>query len=242
VPIVILARTEQVRQAILSQIVSGQLRPGQRLLEARLSKELGVSQATVNAALQDLHNQGLVTKVLNRSTNVNRYTRSEIEKLFAVRLVLEPTAAAAAAAVWTEEARLRLTEQVDHMRRAARSKSLERFCLADYTFHQEIYRQSQNSFLQQACQAIAAAPFAYILCDHLEALPTDYLALAEDHQDLILAIQEGPETAAKMTRARIEQWLSLSIRALELAAREPSVSVEGGTAAQPAAPAEAGQL
>src|SRR5215467_1021829 len=90
--IVSLTKAEQVRQAILVQILSGELRPGQRLLEAQLSKELGVSQATVNAALQDLHNQGLVTKLLNRSSNVSRYALEDIERLFAVRVLLEPAA------------------------------------------------------------------------------------------------------------------------------------------------------
>ncbi|MBV8820136.1 MAG: GntR family transcriptional regulator, partial [Acidobacteriaceae bacterium] len=85
--IISFSKTEQVRQAILLQILSGHLRPGQRLLEAKLSKELGVAQATVNAALLDLHDQGIVTKLLNRSTNVNQYTANDIDKLFSVRLV-----------------------------------------------------------------------------------------------------------------------------------------------------------
>lgn len=213
--IITLTKAEQVRQAILLQILSGEFRPGQRLLEGQLSKELGVSQATVNGALQDLHNQGLVTKLLNRSTNVSRYTRREIENLFAVRLVLEPAAAAAVSKVWRTEIEDRLQEQVDLMRRAARKKDLAKFCLADYQFHQEVYRSAANSFLIQACQAIAAAPFAYVLCDHLEALPTDYLALAEDHQDLISAMGTDPEKATHVTRSRIEAWLDHSLRALE---------------------------
>lgn len=211
----ILTRTEQVRRAILHQILSGTLRPGERLIEARLSKELGVSQATVNAALQDLHNQGLVTKLLNRSSNVSRYSLADIEKLFAVRLLLEPAAVAAVSAAWSREAQDCLQEQVDLMRRAARTRDLTRWGIADYTFHQEIYRLSGNPYLMQAAQAIAAAPFAYILCDHLEALPTDYLAMAEDHQEVVLAIAEGSETAARVTRRHIEQWLDHSRRALQ---------------------------
>jgi DNA-binding GntR family transcriptional regulator len=222
--IVSLSKTEQVRQAILFQILSGALRPGERLLEAKLSKELGVSQATINAALQDLHNQGLVKKLLNRSTRVSRYTQAEIEKLFNVRLILEPAAAEAVSLSWSEEAHSRLRDQVDLMRRAARAKDLAKFCLADFTFHQEVYLLTGNSFLIQACQAIAAAPFAYILCDHLEALPTDYLALAEDHQDIILAMQDSPEAAANITRERILQWREYSSRAL---------SAPSHTAAQP---------
>lgn len=215
-PIQTLTKVEQVRQAILVDILSGVFRPGQRLLEAKLSKELGVSQATVNAALLDLHNQGLVTKAMNRSTNVNRYNQAALDNLFAVRSVLEPAAAAAVAARWSNQARESLREYVDQMRRAARAKDLPKFCLADYTFHQEIYRLTGNSFLIQACQAIAAAPFAYLLCDTQSPLPTDYLALAEDHQDLILAMEEGPEPAERVMSSRIEQWRQHSFRALEL--------------------------
>lgn len=220
----ILTRTEQVRRAILHQILSGTLRPGERLLEGKLAKELGVSQATVNAALQDLHNQGLVTKLLNRSTNVSRYTLADIEKLFVVRLLLEPAAVAALSANWSKEAEECLQEQVNQMRRAARTKDLSKWGIADYTFHQEVYRFSGNPYLLQASQAIAAAPFAYILCDHLEALPTDYLAMAEDHQDVLTAISEGPEAAAQVTRHHIELWLDHSRRALPGVAAKSSPS------------------
>src|ERR1700736_5326882 len=96
-PITTITKVEQVRRAILYQIFSGALQPGQRLVEAKLANELGVSQATVNAALQDMHNQGIVNKMLNRFSEVSRYTFREIENLFSVRLILEPEAAAVAA-------------------------------------------------------------------------------------------------------------------------------------------------
>src|SRR5450759_4499370 len=133
----VLSKAEKVRRAILAEILSGRLRPGERLLEARLSKELGVSQATVNVALQDLHNQGLVTKLLNRSTNVSRYTLADIEKLFVVRLLLEPAAVAALSANWSKEAEECLQEQVNQMRRAARTKDLSKWGIADSTFNKE---------------------------------------------------------------------------------------------------------
>jgi DNA-binding GntR family transcriptional regulator len=213
----VLSKSEQVRQAILMEILSGALRPGERLLEAKLSKELGVSQATVNAALQDLHNQGLVTKLLNRSSNVSRYTLADIEKLFAVRVLLEPSAAAAVAANWNKKARECLLEQVDQMRRAAKAHDMARWGIADYKFHQEIYRLTGNPFLIQSAQAIAAAPFAYILCDHPESLPTDYRAMAEDHYKIILAMEKGPAEAARIVSGCIERWLDHSRRALQTA-------------------------
>ena len=219
-----ISKSEQVCQAILLQILCGQVLPGQRLIEAKLAAELNVSQATVNAALQDLHNQGLVTKRMNRSTKVNRYTRIEIDNLFRVRLALEPVAAGLAAEKFCEEAQSKLQEQVDEMRRAARKRDLAKFCLADYLFHQEVYKQSGNSFLVKACQAISSAPFAYILCDHLDWLPADYLMVAEDHQAIIQAMEDGPETAANVTRERIAEWLRYSLRALERDPKAPAAT------------------
>lgn len=219
-PISPVTKVDQVRHAILEMIFSGGLQPGQRLVEARLAADLAVSQATVNSALQDLHDQAIVSKLLNRSTNVCRYTDREIENLFSVRLILEPEAAAAASRRLTAEGRAALEKQVDGMRQAATANDLPHFCLADYTFHQELYRITANPVLIQACQAIAAAPFAYILCDCPSALPTDYRSLAEDHMDVILALEQGPEAAAEITRDRIQAWRTHSVRALESLAAE----------------------
>lgn len=220
VKIVSISRVEQVRQAILTEIVRGHLSPGERLVEAKLSKELGVSQATVNAALQDLHNQGLVTKLLNRSTNVNRYTSEDIQNLFTARMVLEPAAAEAVARIWSSDAERALIKCVEEMRRSAHTNDAGDWCIADYRFHQEVYSLTGNRFLRQAGQAIAAAPFAYILCGRLQPLPADdYPSMAEEHYDMIAAMRAGPETAVRVTRERILKWHQHSMLVLNSAQR-----------------------
>lgn len=213
-PIAPITRIDQVSHAVLEMIFSGQLRPGERLVEARLAAQFGVSQATVNAALQTLHDQAIVTKIPNRSTNVCLYAEREIDNLFSVRLLLEPAASEAVSRRFSPEIRAALLRPVEAMRSAARDADLPRFCLADYNFHQELYRQTDNPVLIQACQAIAAAPFAFVLCDHPSALPTDYTRLAEDHYEVILALEQGPEAAAEITRDRVGAWRKHSERAL----------------------------
>ncbi|MFN3325049.1 MAG: GntR family transcriptional regulator [Bryobacteraceae bacterium] len=214
-PIVSVPKAERVRQAILEMIFNGTLTAGQRVIEAKLGEQLGVAQATVNAALQDLHNQGIVTKLLNRSTTVNCFTHREIDELFRVRTVLEPAAAAAASSQLTPEGLAALWGHVERMRSAARSRDLPLFCLTDYSFHQELYQLSNNRFLIQACQAISAAPFAYILCGSAPALPTDYEALAEDHAEVVSAIERGPAAARRFTLEKIANWKAHSAHALE---------------------------
>lgn len=205
-------KIEQVREAIVRQILSGELTAGQRLLEAKLARELNVSQATVNGALQDLHKQGLVNKLQNRSTNVCRYQQADLENLFEVRMVLEPLAVEAVSRRWSEDILAQLREKVDNMRRAARMKDVAKFSIADYAFHQEIYKRTGNAHLTTACEAISAGPLAFILCDGLRALPTDYLALAEDHQDIVLAMQDGPAIANRVVRERLLEWRQHSLR------------------------------
>jgi len=213
-PIIPVSRVDQVRGAVLHRIFAGLLQPGQRIIEAKLAGELGVSQATVNAALQDMHNQGIVNKMANRFTKVSQYTSQDIENLFSVRLSLEPAAAAVVARVLNDDALSQLHYHVEQMRGAARHTDVPGFCLADYRFHQTMYAISGNSFLIQACQAIAAAPFAYILCGGAKGLPADYQALAEDHHLIVTELQKGPEAAAQTTRERIEAWRLHSVHAL----------------------------
>jgi DNA-binding GntR family transcriptional regulator len=217
-PIIPVTRVDQVRGAVLLRIFAGLLKPGQRIVEAKLASELGVSQATVNAALQDMHNQGIVNKMANRFTKVSQYTSQEIENLFSVRLILEPAATAEVARLLDDDALNQLHSHVNQMRGAAQRTDVPAFCLADYRFHQTIYSLSANSFLIQACQAIAAAPFAYILCGGAKGLPVDYQSLAEDHQLIIAELQNGPEAAARTTRERIEAWRLHSVHALNSAA------------------------
>ena len=202
------SKIELARDAILAELAVGRLRPGERLLEIRLSEQLGVSQATVNAALQDLHRQGVVTKLLNRSTSVNRYTMAEIQCLFEVRLALEPLAARDVAARWSAEVETALRRRLEVMERAAKGPDVGDWCLADYRYHLEVYSQSDNRFLIQAGQAIAAVPFAYIMCDSLRALPSDNFALMTgEHRAQIEAFARGPEVAEQQTREYILKWL-----------------------------------
>jgi len=203
-----ISRVDQVLQAILTEILRGRMAPGERLYEAKLSAELGVSQATVNAALQDLHNQGVVTKVLNRSTNVSKYTLDDLEKLFSVRSVLEPLAVEGLAARWTPEAETRLMSYIDQMRTAARDADLGRWYRADCDFHREIYVLCGNAFLLRASLAIAAAPFAYLLCDQLRMRPDYYTFMTEEHVQIVEAMKLGPEAAGRVIRESIGTWQS----------------------------------
>ncbi|HEY0236446.1 MAG TPA: GntR family transcriptional regulator [Afipia sp.] len=87
------AVVDQIRQGL----ANGRYVPGQRLVEADLSRTMAVSRGPLREALKLLSSEGLVELVPNRGAIIKRLTRSELNDLFAIRAALESLAAGLAA-------------------------------------------------------------------------------------------------------------------------------------------------
>ncbi|MBS1694964.1 MAG: GntR family transcriptional regulator [Actinobacteria bacterium] len=70
-------------------ILSGALRPGEKIIEEQLCADLGISRAPLREALRLLAQQGLVEQLPRRGSRVADWSRSDILQLFALRHVLE---------------------------------------------------------------------------------------------------------------------------------------------------------
>src|SRR6266567_4739152 len=81
---------------LFDAILRGELVPGERIVEGKLARLLGVAQSTLREALQQLEHQGLVRKSDRRGTFVSRLSVRDLEDLYVVRLELEPLAASLA--------------------------------------------------------------------------------------------------------------------------------------------------
>ncbi|MEW2404839.1 GntR family transcriptional regulator [Streptomyces griseoviridis] len=96
----------QLRQAILH----GEMAPAQRLVENELAEQLGVTRASIRAALIDLEAQGLVERIRNRGSRVRVVTVEEAVAITECRMALEGLCAAKAATLVTDEQIAELTE------------------------------------------------------------------------------------------------------------------------------------
>jgi len=76
---------ERLRQAILA----GDMAPGQRLIEEELAGMLGVTRASLRAALFDLAADGLVERIPNRGARVRAVTLDEAVAITECRMALE---------------------------------------------------------------------------------------------------------------------------------------------------------
>jgi len=103
-----------LRQAILS----GDLAPGQRLVEEELAGTLGVTRQSLRAALLDLTADGLVERIPNRGARVRVVTTEEAVAITECRMALEALCAAKAAERVTDEEAAQLRELAEELKRS----------------------------------------------------------------------------------------------------------------------------
>ena len=90
--------SELVYQSLLEAILSGQLAAGHPVSELAVSRQLDVSRTPVHEAIGQLIKDGLVHQEANCRPVVASFTSADISDIFDMRLLLEPAAAAGAAA------------------------------------------------------------------------------------------------------------------------------------------------
>lgn len=80
---------ETVTGRLREDILSGELAPGDRIVEEQLTRRFGISRAPLREALRLLSQQGLVEHMPRRGVRVATVSEAEVDELFELRDVLE---------------------------------------------------------------------------------------------------------------------------------------------------------
>src|SRR5271157_2902875 len=141
---------EIIRQAI----TSGDLSPGDRIVELQLAKRLGVGNTAVSEALFELERTGLVTRIPNKGSFITKMTMEDAQQIFRVRKELEGLAIELASERMLAADLDTLQGFVDAMKTAAEASDFERFYQNDLEFHQTIWRLSGNRYLASSLETL----------------------------------------------------------------------------------------
>ncbi|WP_432502910.1 GntR family transcriptional regulator [Kineococcus arenarius] len=150
------AGTRIALEALRAALLSGDLAPGQRLVEAELAASHGVSRASVRAALMDLAAEGLVERIPNRGARVRVVTVEEAVAITECRMVLEGLCAAKAA------------ERVDDEQAAALT-ALGRQLQQSVADGEPVVYSARNRELHRLVREISGQEVATGLLDRLNA-------------------------------------------------------------------------
>jgi len=203
--LVTVARTvlrEQVKEILLERILRGELESGERLVETRLARELGTSQAPVREALRDLQLMRLVESEPFRGARVRAVDDEQLLPVFPVRMVLEELAAREAAR--RANGRVRpLERELKAMRAAAGAGDWRTQISHDLAFHRAVMEMADNEPLLQSWLVLGievSTAFATYWTYW------DQLDLAEFHVPIIEAIRAGdPARAGAEARKHVRR-------------------------------------
>ena len=141
------SKRDRVVDLLRKAIMDGSLVPGEQIVESRVARQLGVSQAPVREALALLERQGLVVKVNHRGTFVSRLHARELRELFSLRAVLDAFSAKLAAKHATDKDIAQLRQILSRMKVAEDAGDLARLTDAHLELHETIYRLSGHQLL-----------------------------------------------------------------------------------------------
>jgi DNA-binding GntR family transcriptional regulator len=139
---------ERVHEVILQRILSGQLRPGQRLDPDELCRDLGVSRTPVKDAISRLAAEGMLEVSPRRGTCVVSMTSEDALELLDVRKMIEAHAAERAVANATPADIVKIDKMVEHLKSFMVGDGYAdyfAFLIEDHEMHSYIVRLAGNS-------------------------------------------------------------------------------------------------
>ncbi|MGH8784522.1 MAG: GntR family transcriptional regulator [Cupriavidus necator] len=141
---------EQVRDAILDEIASGQMPPGERIIQEQIAQALGVSRQPVQQALMLLRNQGVLRDAPGRGLIVAPLDAEHVQHMYDMRAVIEGLACRRAALFHGPQAARQGAALIEAGRKAVASGSVVRMIAADMRFHEFLYSLSGNPLIAPA--------------------------------------------------------------------------------------------
>lgn len=180
-------RGQQVVEALRSAIISGRFAPGERLIEARLSRELGTSRGPVREALRQLENEGLVMSFPYRGAVVVGVSDEEVhEVLIPIRLTLERYSWALALDELTDDDFAELGKQIWLMEQAGKADDLLKLVEADLAFHEIVISASGQLHTVQIWRTIWPRIRAYF---YRYERHRNFEDTVREHRELLDALQ-----------------------------------------------------
>lgn len=197
------ARKRTIRDEVFYQIrkaiIRGDYKPGEKMQEEDLAKQLGTSRTPVREALRKLESEKLVTYYPHRGTVVSEVSDDEIDELFAVRTLIE-TLIARRAAVKAKPGDIKKLRE--YLEKAESSDNADTALNSIEAFNEKIFQISGAERLADLNRRIREYLQRLLVSNHTE--PRRKAEAAAEHLKIVASLEAGdPDLAEKYTKEHL---------------------------------------
>lgn len=210
---------DRVVDAIREGIISGRLRPGQKVPEQELATQLGVSRTPIREAIRILEQQGLVESRPKNGTYIAEVDLRDVVNGLLVRTSLEQLAVTQVLEVLDPSAWLELCDRldsiVDRMDEAVARANPVAAAEHDIRFHTTLIEAAENRYLSQTW-TLVGLPFLIWTPerDMYPQTPADWVeGFTRRHQELVVALRSRDRD---ICTSAIAAHISLKVHDLNL--------------------------
>ena len=196
-------------------ILTGELKPGERLMEIHLANRLGVSRTPIREAIRKLELEGLVTMIPRRGAEVAQITEKSLQDVLEVRRALDALCAELACDRITAEGKAALKKACDSFEEATKTGEVVTIAEADVALHDIIVQATGNQRLIQLINNLSEQMYRY----RFEYIKDEsgHENLVNEHRMIYESIMSGDrEKAAAAARLHIDNQEQSIIRQIRV--------------------------
>lgn len=138
--------SEKIALTIRNNIIKGVIKPGERLVEPKLSEQLGISRTPIREALRLLEMEGFIDIIPRRGAIVTTLSRKDIDDIFIIKMNLEPLASKLAVEYLEKSDMDKMRELATKMN-AGSAKGVTQLINWNYDFHNIFIYKCNNDRL-----------------------------------------------------------------------------------------------
>ena len=175
-------------EAIRASILGGNVGLGERLVEASLSRELGISRGPLREALTLLEREGLVENISRRGRFVIQITSRNLDEHYKLRKLLEAQAVAELIETLIPRKQRVLEGCIKRMVDAASGDDGLKLALTDLDLHDTIYQLTDNELLLKVWRENVAVKLRLLI--NITGKTHPPMTTVDNHRKIIGAIIE----------------------------------------------------
>ncbi len=194
---------ESILETIRDAIISGALKPGEKVAEPELAERFGISRTPIREAFRQLESEGYLTVIPRKGAVVVSFSERDVEEFYAIKSILEGFAARKACEKLAPREIEKLQAVNDKLRLLAEEGDVKHFFKVHNSFHELFIKAADNDKLTELITSLVGR-FQRLRIASL-SLPGRMELSVQEHQKIIDAFRDGDaDLAENLVRSNAE--------------------------------------